>query len=83
MRHLGAVYGPYTGRGFGSTRDTDIEHLVVTSETHDSGLCRANRATRKRFARDLRSLTLAAPRVNRHHKSGKDAGEWLPDRNRC
>ena len=21
--------------------------------------------------------------MNRHHKSGKDAGEWVPERNRC
>lgn len=28
-------------------------------------------------------LTLAAPSVNRHQKSGKDTGEWLPKRSRC
>ena len=39
--------------------------------------------TRARFASDLRNLTLASPRVNRHEKSGKDAAEWVPDRNRC
>ena len=83
VRGLGAVYGPYTGTCFGSTGDTDIEHVVATSEAHDSGLCAADRATRKRFARDLRNLTLASPRVNRHQKSGKDAGEWVPVRNRC
>ena len=83
MRELGAVYGPYTGTCFASTRGTDIEHMVATSEAHDSGLCAADRATRARFARDLRNLTLASPRVNRHEKRGKDAGEWLPDRNRC
>ena len=57
--------------------------MVATSEAHDSALCAANRATQARFARDLRNLTLASPRVNRHKKSGKDAGEWLPARNRC
>ena len=31
------------------------------------------------FATDLRNLTLASPVVNRHRKSGKDAGEWLLD----
>ena len=30
-----------------------------------------DRATRARFASDLRNLTLASPRVNRHQKSGK------------
>ena len=83
VRELGTVYGPYTGTCFGSTRDTDIEHIVATSEAHDSGLCAADRATRKRFAQDLQNLTLASPRVNRQQKSGKDADEWLPDRNRC
>ncbi len=48
VRGLGAVYGPYTGTCFSSTRDTDIEHIVATSEAHDSGLCAADRATRKR-----------------------------------
>ena len=83
VRELGAVYGPYTGTCFRSTRETDIEHLVAASEAHDSGLCAADRATRARFARDLRNLTLASPAVNRHEKRGKDAGEWMPARNRC
>ena len=80
---LGRVYGPYTDRCFASPGETDIEHIVATSEAHDSGLCARDRATRARFATDLRNLTLASPRVNRHRKSGKDAAEWLPDRNRC
>ena len=83
VRGLGAVYGPYTGTCFDSTRETDIEHIVAASEAHDSGLCGRDRATRVRFAQDLRNLTVASPTVNRHQKSGKDAGEWLPDRNRC
>ena len=83
VRELGAVYGPYTGRCFASTTDTDIEHIVAASEAHDSGLCAADGATKARFARDLRNLTLASPRVNRHEKSGKDAAEWVPERNQC
>ena len=82
----GQVYGPYTGRVFASRRDTDIEHIVATSEAHDSGLCARDAATKRRFARDLLNLTLAAPEVNRCGRSGKcgfDAGEWLPPRNRC
>ena len=82
-RRLGAVVGPYTGTCFGSTADTDIEHIVATSEAHDSGLCARDRATRARFASDLLNLTLAAPHLNRHQKKGKDAAEWLPARNRC
>lgn len=77
------VYGPYTGTCFTSTGETDIEHIVAVSEAHDSGLCARDRETRKRFASDLRNLTLAAPAVNRHQKSGRDAGEWIPERNRC
>ena len=82
----GRIYGPYTGRTFASTRQTDIEHMVATSEAHDSGLCAASAATRRAFARDLLNLTLAAPEVNRcdlRGKCGKDAGEWLPARNDC
>ena len=56
---------------------------MAASEAHDSGLCAHHAETRARFARDLRNLTLASPRVNRHEKSRKDAAEWVPDRNRC
>ena len=79
----GRIYGPYTGTHFDSRRQTDIEHMVAASEAHDSGLCAASPATRARFARDLDNLTLASPSVNRHQKSGKDAGEWMPVRNQC
>ena len=79
----GQIYGPYTGRHYTSRRQTDIEHMVATSEAHDSGLCAASDATRARFARDLDNLTLASPSVNRHEKRAKDAAEWLPAKNRC
>ena len=82
----GHVYGPYTGRTFASTGQTDIEHIVSLSEAHDSGLCAAGPATRRRFATDLRNLTLAAPAVNRcarGAKCGHDAAGWLPPMNRC
>ena len=83
VRRIGAIYGTYTGTCFESMSETDIEHIVATSEAHDSGLCAADRATRRRFATDLRNLTLAAPHVNRHQKRGKDAAEWHPAHNRC
>ena len=83
VRRLGRIYSPYTNRCFDSTRETDIEHIVAAAEAHDSGLCRAGAAIRRRFARDLDNLTLASPRVNRRLKKAKDAAEWLPDRNRC
>ena len=82
----GRVYGPYTGRHFDTRRQTDIEHMVATSEAHDSGLCAAGSRTRAAFARDLDNLTLAAPEVNRCGAGGKcayDAGQWLPARNQC
>ena len=56
---------------------------MARSEAHDSGLCRADRATRRRFSEDLRNLTLAAPAVNRYQKRDHDAGGWLPPMNRC
>lgn len=82
----GKVYGPYSGRYFQSDRETDIEHIVAASEGHDSGLCRADAATKRAFATDLLNLTLAAPTVNRCGSKGKcglDAGEWMPEKNRC
>ena len=77
------VYGPYTGRYYASRRETDIEHMVAASEAHDSGLCAADAATKRRFAGDLLNLTLAVSAANRHQKSGKDAGEWMLRMNRC
>ena len=80
---LGDIFSPYTGRCFADTSETDIEHIVARSEAHDSGLCAADSATRRRFAADLANLTLASPEVNRHQKGAKDASDWLPDHNRC
>ena len=83
VAQLGGVYGPYTGRWFASDSETDIEHIVARSEAHDSGLCAADAATKRRFATDLLNLTLAGPRVNRYQKVDNDAAQWLPPRNRC
>ena len=79
----GKVYGPYTGRCFQSMSETDVEHIVAANEAHDSGMCAQPVSKRQAFAEDLLNLTLAAPDVNRHQKSGKDAGEWLPAKNQC
>ena len=82
----GHVYEPYTGRHFRSMRETDIEHIVAVSEAHDSGLCAAGPTVRSRFASDPLNLTLATPAVNRCGAGGKcgyDAGEWMPQMNRC
>lgn len=79
----GRIYGPYSGRWFGSTGETDIEHIVARSEAHDSGLCAADAAKRRAFAGDVRNLTLASPEVNRYQKSANDAAAWLPQLNQC
>ena len=82
----GLIYGPYSGRSFRTTLETDIEHIVAVSEAHDSGLCAAGPETRRRFATDLLNLTLAGPKINRCGKSGKcayDAAQWLPPMNQC
>ena len=83
IAQLGGVYSPYTGEWFADKYETDIEHIVARSEAHDSGLCATGAGTRRRFARDLRNLTLAGPRLNRYQKIAKDAAEWLPEKNRC
>ncbi len=63
---MGQVYGPYTGRCFGGTGETDIEHMVATLEAHDGGLCAAPASVKSAFASDLLNRTLAGPSVNRH-----------------
>ena len=83
VAELGGIYSPYTLERFASTRETDIEHIVARSEAHDSGLCAADLATRRRFASDLLNLTLADPDLNRHVKRDHDATHWMPPRNRC
>ena len=83
VNQIGKIYGPYTGTCFKSTYETDIEHIIATSEAHDSGLCARSQLERTRFANDVRNLTLASPYVNRSLKGGKDAAEWLPNRNKC
>ena len=79
----GEIFSPYTGEIFQDRSETDIEHIVAASEAHDSGLCAADVAARKLFARDLHNLTLASPTVNRHQKSDKDFAEWMPAANVC
>ena len=75
---MGGIRCRYTGRLYRSLRQTDIEHVVALSEAHDSGLCAADAATKRRFANDLLNLTLSDPDVNRYQKGARDAGEWMP-----
>ena len=78
----GQVYTPYTCALFGiqpdGTAGTDIEHIVALAEAYDSGL---DESRYREFAGDLWNLTVADPSVNRS-KGDRDAGEWIPDRNR-
>lgn len=83
IESMGAVYGPYTDTCFDSAKETDIEHIVARSEAHDSGLCSESSEVKKAFARDLLTVTLASPHVNRDLKGDKDAADWLPQQNRC
>ena len=80
---LGGMFSPYDGHQFASLLESDIEHVIAVSEAHDSGLCAASAAVRRRFASDLDNLTLATPDLNRYRKRDHDAAEWLPERNRC
>lgn len=79
----GEICSPYTETCFDSPLETDIEHIIALSEAHDSGLCSASAAVKRRFASDVRNLTLASPDLNRVVKEAKDAAEWLPSHNRC
>ncbi len=79
----GGHFSPYSLRCFTSLRQTDIEHIVATSEAHDSGMAMRSNDEKARFAQDLANLTTAAPGLNRHQKSGKDPAEWMPANNRC
>ncbi len=79
----GRIYSPYDGRYFSSIFETHIEHVVARSEAHDSGLCSASPEARMEFAKDLLNLTLASPYLNQRVKQHYDAGEWLPESNRC
>ena len=78
----GHVFEPYTMRVFTNTKLLQNEHVVAVKEAHDSGLCRADAETKTRFVTDTDNLTLATPEVNRA-KAALDAGEWVPDENRC
>ncbi|MBC6437170.1 MAG: hypothetical protein GDA52_03280 [Rhodobacteraceae bacterium] len=78
----GRIFGPYSMTTFPDIKQTHISRLIAPSEAHDSGLCAADSATRRAFARDLDNLTLAAP-ITRNRKQAYDAAEWLPDNNRC
>lgn len=72
----------YTGRIFDDLRDSQVDHIVAIREADESGLCKADRLKRHRFAYDLDNLTLASRSVNAQ-KGKRDAAEWLPAINQC
>ena len=57
MRALGAVYGPYAGTCFASSRETGIEHVVATSEAHASGRCAAEPSLRLKAVQKYRAAS--------------------------
>ena len=61
------IYGPYSGRLFRSTLETDIEHVVAVSEAHDSGLCAADGETRSNYSDRLLGVAAPAARANLRH----------------
>ena len=74
----GRVYSPYDDQYFGSTSETDIEHIVARKEAFESGLCREPSATKIAYTTALENLTLASPEVNRSKKGSKDFADWKP-----
>ena len=83
IEELGGIYSPYTGECFSNPQETHIEHIVALSEAHDSGLCDADRQTRREFASDPLNLTLASPALNGSDKKHYDGAEWMPPINKC
>ena len=81
-RRTGGLYAPYNDRLALSLHDTDLEHVVARSEAHASGGCLWEKGRRREFANDTLNAVLAFPRTNRVVKRAKDAGEWMPMRNR-
>ena len=92
FREMGACEAPWAepGTTFKSLPVRFARHpgsvpsdFVSRAEAHDSGLCTADAATRRRSASDLPNLTLAGPDVNRNRKKHHDAAHWMPQMNRC
>ena len=67
VRRLGAIYGPYTGTCFDSTRKTDIEHIVATSEAHDIGAREGFRSGGRERHRPARALQRQPERQDHVH----------------
>ena len=77
------LYEAYTGVYYEHAREIQVDHIVAKREAHDSGGCGWRPSERREFARDLENIALASPALGLGVKAGQDAGEWLPDFNRC
>ena len=73
----------YTLSEYVDGSDLDVDHVVPRFSAHVSGLCKADRETRERFSRDERNMALTHWYINRIVKGAKDAGEWLPPKEKC
>ena len=82
IEDLGGAYSPYSGECLAAGQGRAIEHMVAINEAHHSGLCTADRETKREFAGDPLNLTFASTEVNTA-KSNRDAFDWLPEQNRC
>ena len=90
MRELGAVYGPYTGICFASTKETDIEHIVAASEAHEFRVVRSGRRDpgqiRARSSQPHVGLTPGEPpreRAERTPRSGPRTGTAAGSQHGC
>jgi len=52
------IWSPDTGEQFSGTKETDIEHIVATSEAHDSDLCAHGVGTRRDLLLDCKPTML-------------------------
>lgn len=83
MKEMQGIYDPYVAKWLNSPFQSDVEHVVAAAEAHDSGLCASSKEEKARFAQDPENLVLAGSYLNRYIKVAKDAGEWLPEKNKC
>ena len=59
VRQLGAVYGPYTGRCFGSAKQTDMEHTRNVRTAADSSVTKEGQGSMRSCLRCTRLPKLA------------------------
>ena len=80
---LSGVFSPYTCESFGSTRETDIEHVVARVEAHDSGLCAAGSDNAVPIRQRHPQPDAGESEPQSSGQGRPRCSEWQPDRNRC